>query len=474
MSRTWACGNTTWGSNVDRYKAVIDKVKSTGNVIFSVKNSRTDFWRYNKFNPIIGVGEKEQAIEFLCQDGYNFKNAIPYYDVIRMANGPKEFGEISGMKQGHQAGVRTVWGWLSADGWCGPYLKREEWLGANIYGFSHLAWDVNSDPLVLAKEWAALEFEVEAKSEVAENIAEILMLSEDMILKSRYFHDFSMKREGWLPSNNWIRDELIGGGEHSNDRLSVQKSFSPGTLKPIFNPATMEADIADKKEAAILMNTMLAKFAAIKEQIPDQEKADEVYNTLLYGKYLINSLRYYVSGMFRYYNGEYESAAANLRDWNLCWNFYNNVIPELPGTASLMLDGGMVATCDKAMKSMNKSYDMGIYPDTSHTYVTDDKAVEITLALPSAILPETQYLVSVDISHMDASVDTISNLKLTFTSSANGKRTIEFKDVITNADSPIILQQTWTSSSQEKDYKVSLTFDYKVAEKSYAIHEIIK
>ncbi len=473
MPRTWACGNTTWGSNVDRYMAVVDKVKGTENMIFSVKNTRTDFWRYNKFNPIIGVGEKEQAMEFLCQDGYNFKNAIPYYDVNRMANGPKEFGENSGMKKGYQTGTRMVWGWLSADGWCGPYLKREEWLGANIYGFCKLAWDVNSDPMLLAKEWAALEFEVEAKSKVAENIAEILMLSEDMILKSRYFHDYSMKHEGWLPSNNWIRDELIGGGEHSNDRLSVQKSFSPGTLKPIFNPATMEADIADKKEAAILMNTILAKFAAIKEQIPDQEKANEVYNTLLYGKYLINSLRYYVTGMFRYYNGEYESAAANLRDWNLCWNFYNNVIPELPGTASLMLDGGMVASCDKAMKSMNESYDTGTYPDTSYTYVTDDKAVEITLALPSAILPETQYLVSVDISHMDASVDKISNLKLTFTS-ANGKETIEFKDAITNADSPIILQQTWTSSSPEKDYKVSLTFDYKVAEKSYAIHEIIK
>ncbi|MCD6597765.1 MAG: hypothetical protein J7L04_08765, partial [Bacteroidales bacterium] len=188
---------------------------------------------------------------------------------------------------------------------------------------------------------------------------------------------------------------------------------------------------------------------------------------------LINSLRYYVTGMFRYYNGEYESAAANLRDWNLCWNFYNNVIPELPGTASLMLDGGMVATCDKAMKSMNESYDTGTYPDTSYTYVTDDKAVEITLALPSAIPPETQYLVSLDISHMDASVDKISNLKLTFTS-ANGEETIEFKDAITNADSPIIFQQTWTSSSPEKDYKVSLTFDYQVAEKSYAIHEIIK
>ena len=273
MPRTWAVGNSNWGANTERYNAVIDKVKAFDNIIFSVKNTRTDFWRYNLFNPVIGTGDKEQAMEFLCQDGYNFKNSIPYYDVIRMAKGPKELGGQGGMKYGFEAGVRTAWGWLSADGWCGPYIKREEWLGANIYGFSRLTWDVDSDPLVLAKEWAAIEFEVESKSKVAEEIAEILMLSEDLILKSRYFKNYSIKKEGWLPSNNWIRDELIGGGINSNDKLSVGKSFSPGTIKSIFNSETIEEDILEKEEALDIMNTMLSKFADIKDQIPEKEKA---------------------------------------------------------------------------------------------------------------------------------------------------------------------------------------------------------
>jgi len=356
MPRTWAVGNSNWGANTDRYNSVIDKVKAFDNIIFSVKNTRTDFWRYNLFNPVIGTGDKEQAMEFLCQDGYNFKNSIPYYDVIRMAKGPKEFGGQGGMKYGYKAGIRTAWGWLSADGWCGPYIKREEWLGANIYGFSRLTWDVDSDPLVLAKEWAAIEFEVESKSKVAEEIAEILMLSEDLILKSRYFKNHSIKKEGWLPSNNWIRDELIGGGTNSNDKLSVGKSFPPGTIKSIFSSETIEEDILEKEEALVIMNTMLSKFAEIKDQIPEKEKAIELYNTLLYGKYLIGTLRYYVSGMFRFYNGEYDKSVADLRMWKKYWDFYNNEIPKLPGTASLMLDGGMVDTCIEAMKFMNQSF----------------------------------------------------------------------------------------------------------------------
>jgi hypothetical protein len=43
MPRTWAVGNSNWGANTERYNAVIDKVKAFDNIIFSVKNTRTDF-----------------------------------------------------------------------------------------------------------------------------------------------------------------------------------------------------------------------------------------------------------------------------------------------------------------------------------------------------------------------------------------------------------------------------------------------
>ena len=55
MPRTWAVGNSNWGANTERYNAVIDKVKAFDNIIFSVKNTRTDFWRYNLFNPVLSL-----------------------------------------------------------------------------------------------------------------------------------------------------------------------------------------------------------------------------------------------------------------------------------------------------------------------------------------------------------------------------------------------------------------------------------
>ena len=356
VPRTWACGNHTWGSDLEHYNHVMDQVEPREGLILSVKNTRTDFWRYNKFNPIIGEGKHEQAIEYLCQDGYHFKNSFPYYDVIRMSHGASELGEDKGMKYAYQTGARTVWGWLSADGWCGPYSKHEEWLRANIYGFTQLAWDVDRDPRELAQEWASLEFGVPVDSRVALNLADIMMLSEPMMIKLRYFKNHCLRHEGWLPASNWMRDELIGGGTRSHNRLSKGKSFAPGGIRGIFNPKTIEEDIAEKIEAEEIMNSMVEKFKAIKSEIPDQVKAEELYNTLLYGKYFVRTIRYYISGMFRYYNGEYNQAASLLRKWKITWDYYNNEISRLPGIASLILDGGMVDTCNEAMKEMNQTF----------------------------------------------------------------------------------------------------------------------
>ena len=352
IPRTWSLGNNSLHADPRQYLEVINKVQANKGVYFSIKNTQTDFWRYNRFNPSLGIGNKKQAIEYLCQDGYNFKSSVPYYEVIRMARGSKEIDvKEAGMKKAKAMGIDYTWGWLTADGWCGPYLKREEWLKANIFGYTHLMWDVNQDPEILATKWAALEFNVPIASKAASNIAAILMLSENMILKTRYFKNFSTNHTGWVPALNWMRDDMIGGGDTSFKNPGCRFSNKPGIIRPIFNPATVDEDCAEKREALYIANLMLEKFDEIKNDIPDQVQATEMRNTLVSCKYLIGTLCYYINGMFRYYNNQPQEAKRYLQQWQLNWKKYQEV-SELPGAPTPMVNGGMVETCMDAMKGL--------------------------------------------------------------------------------------------------------------------------
>jgi len=355
IPRTWSMGNHVWHSNQDLYKAIINNVQADSSIYFSVKNTQTDFWRYNRFNPTIGVGNKKQAIEYLCQDGYHFKCSVPYYEVMRMSRGSKEIDSVeTGMKRAKALGIDYTWGWLSADGWCGPYIKREEWLKANIFGFTHLMWNVNESPEELARRWACIEFKVPYDSKAADEIADILLISEEMILKAVYFNHFSLMHNGWLPALNWTRDDLLGGGDRSFKNQDCKFSSLPGKIKEIFSSEYVDADCLEKQYALKLAEQMVTKFEGIKSTLPDKTQAEEVFNALLSTKYLIATICYYINGMFRYYNGENEQAEKYLLKWRETWYIYNNEISLLPGAPTPMIDGGMVETCKATLHAIEQ------------------------------------------------------------------------------------------------------------------------
>jgi hypothetical protein len=355
IPRTWSLGNDSWHADSALYKKITATIKADSGTIFSIKNTQTDFWRYNRFNPAIGTGTKKQAIEYLCQDGYHFKSSIPNYEVIRMAKGSKEIDKgPAGMKTARDLGVEYTWGWLTADGWCGPAIEREEWLQANIFGYTHLMWDANQDPKALAKTWAALTFKVALNSKAAKSISDILMQSEDMILKACYFKSFSTQHNGWLPALNWERDDVIGGGTKSHKNLDCQFSFGPGELKPIFNKATIDEDCRDKKQAYEIAVKMLKNYDKIMASLPDQKQAQEVRNTLVSATGLTSVINHYINGLFRYYNGEQEEAKIALEKWQVAWKEYNEVTSKLPGAPTPMTNGGMVETSEEILKELTR------------------------------------------------------------------------------------------------------------------------
>ena len=355
MPRTWSLGNDSWHADPAHYKKIIKNIKADSNTLFSIKNTQTDFWRYNKFNPALGLGSKKQAIEYLAQDGYHFKSSIPNYEVIRMAGGSKEIDQKpAGMRAARDMGITATWGWLTADGWCGPALKREEWLQANIYGYTQLMWDADQKPEILAQKWAALAFKVSLQSRAAKTLAGILMQSEDMMLKACYFSGYSSEHNGWLPTNNWQRDDVLGGFKKSHKNFDCQFSFGPGTLDVIFNKATVTADCQDKKRAWELASKMLNDYDQIKAALPDQQQATEVRNTLLSGQSLTAVIYHYINGVFRFHNGEKALAKTHLLQWKAEWKNYNENIARLPGAPTPMMNGGMVETCDEILNELAK------------------------------------------------------------------------------------------------------------------------
>jgi hypothetical protein len=238
MHRTWDTHGDRIHANAEVYQRILNRVPNRKDILWSIKYTQTDFWRYNFPNPCIGVGGVPQLIEFQCQREYEGKGAYPNFV------GP---GIAEGHRYAQEKGAEGVWHWHHGGGWGGPHLVNDFWNQANIYAAAHLAWEPNAKPADLAREWAALCFGHDA----AEAVAETMMLSEEAVRKLRYFEAYCKNHRGWLPAHNWMRDDKIRGGSN---------------LSPIYAGARGDVDemIAEKEEALRMVDAMREQVQALK------------------------------------------------------------------------------------------------------------------------------------------------------------------------------------------------------------------
>ncbi len=370
--RTWTMGNESWHADPDHFRAIDRHVNEDSRFRFSTKNAQTDYWRYNRFNPCFGTTSKVQVIEWLCQDSFHFRVGVPYYEGLRMSRGPVECDGGGGLALARERGVDGAWGWLTADGWNGPYLKREEWFKANIYAFARLCTNVHADPDELAREWAALEFGVTKGSRAAANLARILLGSEELMLKLRYIGSYARQHLGWMPDRVWIRDDVIGGVWASTDEHELAwhrdrygftgKVCIPGILAPMFNSETLEADCTEKLEALALARHALELYDAVIADLPDLQQAEEVRATLVYQLHLAETIAHYVCAAFRFLNSDCERALKHITAWRKAWAAFNHAA-EQPGAPTPMLDAGMVASVDHMHNHLNSPEIAGTMTD---------------------------------------------------------------------------------------------------------------
>lgn len=325
------------------YIEVTDEIEPSSRLMYSIKHTETDFWRYVGFNPCIGEGRHQQMMEFQCQREYEGKGAFPNYLGRIFKNGQSEGIREGSMEAGYQKGVRAVWSWSRGGGWNGPYIKDEVWVNANVYAFISLAWDTCADPVMIAREWAALEFGTTYDSPFTEGMASILIDSEEAVKKMFYVNEFCKNNYNpWGPNLFWSRDDdLTDRGIYEIARYLIQTKC-------------VEKAIKEKIEAEELCQGMLDKLLSIESYSNCKTKYRHALNTIRYMHSLSKVIRSFFAAVLTYYQWldgfEYNTslgleAMKYVLKWEEEWQYYQNEIPKLEGTASLYEDvgfGGMI------------------------------------------------------------------------------------------------------------------------------------
>ena len=348
--RTWDLGNDGFHASAPLYDRILAGVTRRNGLIFAVKFTQTDYWRYNDFNPCIGRGSVDQIIEFQCAREYEGKGAFPNYV------GPEH---AAAMRKAQALGAKGAWIWDFGGGWGGPKLASDRWARLNIEATAKLAQDPQADPLKLAEAWAAKEFGEKA----APKVAAMLMLSPKCVLKFQYVAPYARKHSGWLPSRNLMRDDIIRG--QNGDESSLRRLYED-------SKDALDEALTEKSEAVAITKQMRELFESAREDIVrdrGQNVYDEAHNSLLYMEALADVMRHYICGMFQYYAWKDAGtidiaikARDELRQWNTAWTHYQEDIGKLKGIATLYRSltsqdakstrGAMADTCENALTEL--------------------------------------------------------------------------------------------------------------------------
>ncbi len=359
IQRTWGY-YVTWHTVPERYLDATDLVSPRPGLFFSMKHPETDYWRYNRINPTIGIGKHPQMVEFECAREYEGKGAFPLYCGRLFAEGGTEIEPYGGVRYIYDKGVNGVWAWLSGAGLDGPYRKREEWLELNAYALSRLLWNPDADPYRIARDWCRLTFDIELDSPILDRFESICRKSEEAVLKTRYCKALTELGKpyqtppvkymyGWAPAGGWFRDA----------------TFSTKNLRGIYKflakeggRDTVEAAVREKEEARQVYQSLMDDFDAILKLVGPSADWTELHVTAEYGSYWVEIATRYFVGIVRYdqwlssgKSDESARAAAidNLLEWQEAWSAYNDTIPALPGAPSMCRSDGMVELCLKAI-----------------------------------------------------------------------------------------------------------------------------
>lgn len=269
--RTWDCFPDKFHANADYYLDVTNNIEPHEKLLFSIKHTALDFWRYVKFNPCIGIGKHKQLIEVQCQREYEGKGAYPMYIADGVINGFSENKNVLGIKDFADNSLFSgIYTWTRGGGWNGPYIKNEFWCDINAYIISKYAADLAKSEKEIFLEYA--ESKMKLDKENAEKFHDFCLKVPDAVLHGRYITPYDLSlNESLMPCGNWIRDDRIAGLQRD-----LNKVFDYLEVNNLVDDALREKELAVK-----LWENLKSDFEKI--EFSDKELWQFISDSIDYG-----------------------------------------------------------------------------------------------------------------------------------------------------------------------------------------------
>jgi hypothetical protein len=220
------------------YMNVTSRISTHPNLIFSIKHTALDFWRFVGNNPTLTAGGHKQLIEVECAREYEGKGSMTNYIAEGVIDGFSEFGiDRRGISKiaGH-ANIVGLWLWTSGGGWSGPHVGTQTlwplanaltlgtwWTHNTVIGADHQSPVTETQAFVMNCERDIVQSTSSAAKNDCMKIHKLAILSQDAVLYMHYCsaYDGSLQAQGsqvngcgtvsCMPTNNWLRDDRMGG-----------------------------------------------------------------------------------------------------------------------------------------------------------------------------------------------------------------------------------------------------------------------
>ncbi len=306
--RTWRPCLGNIHNDPDLYVKAFDGLEPKG-LVLSMKDTMSDFWFYQPFNPNFGAGKISQMAEFDWSRDYEGRGLFPCVTADWWS---RSFRNV------RDKGVDSVWVWLNESG--NPngvngqpllftYFKGfTKWVEANIFLCSRLALNPDENPSDILKDWVSVEFGPEA----SEEIVKILLASEEAARKAFYIRDYA-KENIWLSCLPARQARILS--KHptpSFPDVSKEDHGHPERMLPNIYRACrndLEGNIREGYEALEQADRDLTLFEGLKEKVRDRDLYENALHSFQHRSLLFLCLARYRE-FFLHFFAERESGGS--------------------------------------------------------------------------------------------------------------------------------------------------------------------